>query len=223
VGVCPLPSLGLIWILQDTNEKPFPCPYCQSSFQRSDVRALHVKKSHGIDLTSINVADLTTTGPKRKRVRVACDLCRRRKLRCDGENPCRQCRNGNTDCHYYSATHPTERVQRQARTRTEPVTRSSTNSQLQSADNIPIPIAMTGSPATFNDPSTQQDLVATSGLFDLEADADQETGEYAAIMPNSVSKIGVAFPLQNDVEHEMATDLWQMPLLVQRRLPLSLT
>ncbi|KAH8688650.1 hypothetical protein BGW36DRAFT_81854 [Talaromyces proteolyticus] len=35
-----------------------------------------------------------------KRVRTACENCRRRKARCDGSEPCRQCQLAGITCNY---------------------------------------------------------------------------------------------------------------------------
>jgi hypothetical protein len=37
---------------------------------------------------------------QRKRVRRACQFCRRNKTKCDGQDPCLPCRNTNKDCQY---------------------------------------------------------------------------------------------------------------------------
>lgn len=45
----------------------------------------------------------------RKRALLACDFCRHRKRRCDGERPCSTCRESNADCRYKDL--PIERVE----------------------------------------------------------------------------------------------------------------
>lgn len=87
----------------DTKEKPFACPYCRRSFQRSDVKAVHVKKCHAAPLDHCN-GDSGKEGAARKRVRIACNSCRKRKMRCDGNEPCGPCQSTATICHYKEAT-----------------------------------------------------------------------------------------------------------------------
>ena len=87
--------------IADTHEKPFPCPYCSHSFQRSDVRAKHARSAHGVEQSTHAHSAPTTL--QRKRVRVACDECRKRKLRCDGAWPCRQCNSAARACQYRSS------------------------------------------------------------------------------------------------------------------------
>ncbi|KAH8696269.1 hypothetical protein BGW36DRAFT_408196 [Talaromyces proteolyticus] len=82
-----------------TKEKPFPCPHCRKSFQRGDVRATHVKKCHA----TFGDQDAENEVAGRKRVRIACDNCRRRKMRCDGNEPCGSCRSIRSSCHYAAA------------------------------------------------------------------------------------------------------------------------
>ncbi|RKP36414.1 hypothetical protein BJ085DRAFT_20566, partial [Dimargaris cristalligena] len=48
-------------------------------------------------------ATSTDAAPKRKRLNQACDGCRRKKVRCDGERPnCRNCRRQQMPCVYNS-------------------------------------------------------------------------------------------------------------------------
>ncbi|GBB92383.1 hypothetical protein RclHR1_00200016 [Rhizophagus clarus] len=37
---------------------------------------------------------------KRQRVQMACSFCRQRKIRCDGRNPCANCKKYSTACTY---------------------------------------------------------------------------------------------------------------------------
>ncbi|KAJ9132548.1 Fungal-specific transcription factor domain-containing protein [Pleurostoma richardsiae] len=50
----------------------------------------------------------------RKRALLACDFCRHRKRRCDGEKPCGTCREANADCVYKDL--PVDRVEPQSST-----------------------------------------------------------------------------------------------------------
>ncbi|RGB43185.1 hypothetical protein C1646_681529 [Rhizophagus diaphanus] len=37
---------------------------------------------------------------KRQRVQMACSFCRQRKIKCDGRNPCANCKKYSNDCTY---------------------------------------------------------------------------------------------------------------------------
>ncbi|KAH8799730.1 hypothetical protein F5884DRAFT_115759 [Xylogone sp. PMI_703] len=82
-----------------TKEKPFPCPYCGRSFQRADVKSVHVKKCHAAPLDR-SEGDAGREGSMRRRVRMACEGCRKRKMRCDGKKPCAPCQSAGCVCHY---------------------------------------------------------------------------------------------------------------------------
>jgi hypothetical protein len=64
------------------------------------VKAVHVKKCRAA--LSHNAEDTAEIGTSRKRVRIACDPCRKRKSRCDAATPCFSCRSTDTTCHYSS-------------------------------------------------------------------------------------------------------------------------
>ncbi|RLV95135.1 hypothetical protein JA1_001142 [Spathaspora sp. JA1] len=54
-----------------------------------------------------------TTEEKRMRTKVACDYCRKRKSRCDGEEPCSKCSSKNRPCTYTTVPRePKERVKK---------------------------------------------------------------------------------------------------------------
>ncbi|KAF7590092.1 hypothetical protein BBP40_003248 [Aspergillus hancockii] len=86
-----------------TKERPFACDDCGRRFPRVDVKNLHIKRFHLGSLPQQQQQQQQqyehqqtpgTGGPsafKRSRVRVACDNCRRRKIRCSSSIPCAQC------------------------------------------------------------------------------------------------------------------------------------
>lgn len=53
--------------------------------------ALYLDKDHSTD----------EHGRRRKRISQACDLCNKRKVRCDGNQPCATCLKANTECVYH--------------------------------------------------------------------------------------------------------------------------
>jgi hypothetical protein len=68
---------------------------CNRTFQRADVRALHLKKCQGPP------SDMSGgQGPPRKRVRHACNRCRQKKIACNGRVPCSQCWESPSGCEY---------------------------------------------------------------------------------------------------------------------------
>ncbi|PQK18089.1 hypothetical protein BB8028_0011g00180 [Beauveria bassiana] len=88
-----------------SDEKPFPCSSGNQSFRRLDVRNLHIRRCHE---NQSNVLESSATQRGRKRTRVACTACRRRKTRCSGGQPCSQCVEMNDACTYragISSTH----------------------------------------------------------------------------------------------------------------------
>lgn len=82
----------------DTKEAPFRCPHCGRRFRRSDVCSRHATKfcsrnSH--DHAGRAAGDVSSS-----RVKVACDACRAKKLKCTGTLPCSACAKGSRQCHY---------------------------------------------------------------------------------------------------------------------------
>lgn len=202
---------------QDTNEKPFACPHCGQSFQRSDVRALHVKKIHGIEFNALDVVDGDTNEPSRKRVKTACDLCRKRKLRCDGECPCRQCRTGNADCHYHGTSHvapPASQEQQLSHATQSSTTRTEREFHVSTTGTGPASVARLESNSTFNDPSFLEGILASPLVFDIAPDDDLGMSETTPRITNAVAGLDTSVTLQHGVEDETTSEFWQLPLLV---------
>ena len=82
LGSCALINCDdLLISAVDTDEKPFPCPYCSLRFRRTDVRSRHIHNSHSEE--DVPSSDAFQSLSRRKnRARVACSECRRRKIRC---------------------------------------------------------------------------------------------------------------------------------------------
>ncbi|SZF05725.1 unnamed protein product [Blumeria hordei] len=59
-----------------------------------------------VQTTAINTSNTTqssntsTSPPKRRRISRACDVCRKRKVKCDGKHPCTHCITNNLVCTY---------------------------------------------------------------------------------------------------------------------------
>lgn len=81
-----LPRLRLT--CTDTQETPFRCPHCHQRYQRADVLRRHVKR---FCQGTARVIQDTTPPPRKHRIKVACDLCHEKKLKCTGTFPCRTC------------------------------------------------------------------------------------------------------------------------------------
>ncbi|KAH6975708.1 hypothetical protein EDB80DRAFT_740511 [Ilyonectria destructans] len=67
-----------------TKSRPFSCPQCGRAFSRSDVLKRHIghHNKHSVPARAVS----------------ACDLCHRRKTRCDGQEQCVRCRDANLTC-----------------------------------------------------------------------------------------------------------------------------
>ncbi|CAD6499345.1 BgTH12-03475, partial [Blumeria graminis f. sp. triticale] len=50
--------------------------------------------------TTTQPSNTSTSPPKRRRISRACDVCRKRKVKCDGKQPCTHCMSNNLVCTY---------------------------------------------------------------------------------------------------------------------------
>lgn len=153
-------------------------------------------------------------------MKTACDLCRRRKLRCDGESPCRQCRTGHSDCQYSSGTSfQTTRdldLDFEASNVDSPL---EDDMDLQDNSHEP-PVASDSASrkeATFTDVNFAQGLVREPPSFSYgPSDRQVATTETDSILPDVVSELDPAILLQTDIENDMMPEFWQVPLLVSQ-------
>lgn len=60
---------------------------------------MHIKRHHETSPTD-DKRETGTEGSTRRRVREACRSCRRRRIRCDGNEPCKACYSGGIPCLY---------------------------------------------------------------------------------------------------------------------------
>ncbi|KAB8067344.1 hypothetical protein BDV29DRAFT_92665 [Aspergillus leporis] len=74
-----------------TKERPFACEDCGKSFPRHDVKNLHIRRFHPWRLQQQGHHQQFPEDSQKSRVRVACNNCRRRKIRCSSSIPCAQC------------------------------------------------------------------------------------------------------------------------------------
>ncbi|KAI0105868.1 hypothetical protein F4814DRAFT_77179 [Daldinia grandis] len=96
-----------------TGERPFRCPHCKIGFHRADVRAKHIKKIHPENGSpsessgSLSQPPIESCKPKdRERSKLACDQCRKRKLKCNNVRPCESCRAKMLPCTVSSSSRP---------------------------------------------------------------------------------------------------------------------
>ncbi|CAM1509685.1 Fc.00g000200.m01.CDS01 [Cosmosporella sp. VM-42] len=94
-----------------TGERPFHCPHCRAGFQRPDVLAKHIQKLHrregSAGDTSPQRPNERQHKPKdRERSRLACDQCRKRKLKCNNVRPCGSCQSKLLTCTVSSSSRP---------------------------------------------------------------------------------------------------------------------
>lgn len=186
----------------DTDERPFQCPCCEQSFRRSDVRALHVRKAHQseFDAGAMDSMVEDNSEPKRKRVKTACDLCRKRKLRCDGESPCTQCHSSRSDCHYSSTSYSRRLHTREGASSAHFYLPNMTNLQDFSFATQTVPVlGPIGNAADLS----HQDLVLDPMLPDLDDNLD----------------LGSAIPGAD--EQNMLAETWHVPLFVGASLFMS--
>ena len=95
----------------DTSERPFGCPYCQNAFPRADVREKHMKRYHAPELDPGASGPLEPSVKRLKstlqeRSKLACDQCRKRKLKCSDRRPCESCGVKQLSCTVSSSSKP---------------------------------------------------------------------------------------------------------------------
>ena len=73
------------------------------------MRRVHPEQSYSGDWDETSVL----TVPKKPRSKVACEACRRRKLRCTGDSPCLQCQASNEPCTFSRGNRTTSISSRQ--------------------------------------------------------------------------------------------------------------
>lgn len=93
------PSLANTWAFEtssnvesvpDTRERPYDCPYCQIKFPRADVREKHIKRFHTTE--ALKNHGIEKVRPVQyERSKHACDRCRKGKLKCNDQRPCKPC------------------------------------------------------------------------------------------------------------------------------------
>ena len=78
-------------------------------FPRADVRTTHIKNSHGAAASPQHQppsATSTTSVQGKDRAKLACDECRKRKLKCNTTHPCRSCCAKRLKCHVSKSSRP---------------------------------------------------------------------------------------------------------------------
>lgn len=182
------------------------------------MRALHVKKIHGIDFATINVVGQDVNGLKRKRVKTACDSCRKRKLRCDGDVPCRHCRNGDISCQNRStATTTLPAIADQRRSpgdSGEDVTTLEMENQGQANEQMSTSITTSCGSLPIISPLSQEGPLQEPDPYSLPICGNYGTNALTAMISDSVTVPDAGNALQIDDANGIWPDFWQMPLMV---------
>jgi hypothetical protein len=113
-------------LLPDTMGRPFHCAHCNVEFARSDVRERHMKRFHPEEggagavssSSSLSLPQLSSSAAEkrhrphereRERSKLACDQCRKRKLKCNNTRPCDSCRTKMLLCTISGSSRPAGR------------------------------------------------------------------------------------------------------------------
>lgn len=83
--------------IADTRERPYDCPCCQISFPRADVRDKHIKRFHTTEALN-SLATKKGRTVQHERSKHACDRCRKGKLKCNDQRPCKPCQSRGLQC-----------------------------------------------------------------------------------------------------------------------------
>lgn len=130
---------------QHTKEPKYACNYCSRKFFRRDILRRHLElHDEDIELT-------------RSRTAKACDVCRSRKSRCDGNVPCRTCSEKGLSCNY---THGRPRNALQSQSESE----RSTPQPFENTEDLPTPRALAQPEPLQSDPITDLSF-ATEGML----------------------------------------------------------
>ncbi|KAI0131929.1 hypothetical protein BJ170DRAFT_679828 [Xylariales sp. AK1849] len=81
-----------------TREKPYQCEHCPTRFSRTDLLRRHGIAQHGLGQDNAAQGGLSSRSSRQQRLKIACDNCNLRKLKCDSDRPCRRCRARQTEC-----------------------------------------------------------------------------------------------------------------------------
>lgn len=166
------------------------------------------------------------TEPKRKRVKTACNLCRKRKLRCDGQKPCLPCQSSNSMCSYdvsASAIHDTadmRNVECAEQDETIPMEDASGVRHLSDITSSAVELTI------CNQRTDQREITLTNSIIVSQLHEPSEFTRLAPIMTDPSAAIydstqSADISLQPDNIFEVESDFWQVPLLVRNLLSAS--
>ncbi|WRT68787.1 uncharacterized protein IL334_005767 [Kwoniella shivajii] len=144
----------------------------------------------------------------RWKMAVACDICRRRKVRCDGERPCSRCRKGKRDCTFSIPRHVARKTRDPGTSSVSPNTEVPSTSRLAPNDQTR-PIKPLDSQCNENDhlllidpddqivysgPSSGMPLFARLGVLRTVevSESDQDSSQFAS---HSSSAFGITSAL----------------------------
>lgn len=125
---------------------------------------------------------LSNYGRKRRRPALACDECRRRKIRCDRVSPCGPCIKSDNVCNY---SHPNHERNRRRRAYLPATTLTPTTSSLQTSSLSSLP--------SLGPPAITPDSDFCEPFFDdLDLDLDAITNESSLLDHMHVSSNGMS-------------------------------
>lgn len=153
--------------------------------RRETILLLCEKKNMDYEQGNVSPGSSTPGGIKRKpRVALACEQCRARKIRCDGETPCSGCRHSGASCTYRNPRHDRKQAARRV-SRQQPMLIPSTDNVGSSLDATAAPTPEApridaAPPRLLNDPvhyKRQRELRAGIGVSNKDTGSFQFYGK----------------------------------------------
>ncbi|KAJ9603047.1 hypothetical protein H2200_012342 [Cladophialophora chaetospira] len=172
--------------------------------QRADVKALHIKKCQGEPAEESIGLNGASSSP-RKRVRLACNRCRQKKIACNGQEPCAQCRNAPGDCEYAGSRDTRESTLDEAELDVEATS-------FRGEQDHGVPSISLASGASNEEPITNNHFALGQDTHQIGFLPDTETTA-PIMMPDAVLHDGLDLSLTSgDLLDPMTmNDIWQMP------------
>lgn len=180
----------------------------------------HVKKNHA-QVDGIQEY-IPSAEPARKRVKMACDRCRKRKVRCDGSQPCNHCREGHSACLYHPVVNSSGETPVQALDNDFSVHATSEQSLNEpQIDSLAVQTPPTTSACLGAGIPIDSTLPQEAGRCSLQTEAESRWRnpadglEMTGTESNSFLGFDVSFASDDDLGNVTMTDFWQLPPLVR--------
>ena len=114
----------------------------------------------------------------KKRIRVACDSCRRKKIKCDGQYPCGNCQQSNgSGCNYKERQEKRAKSPRISKNASNSKTIEILNTRLSKLENVILNLAEKLEPGSGNITSPHEKRISHSGETEGRQDDDDEKDE----------------------------------------------